>query len=64
MPTGNLDSGNAREVIRRLQLLNAAGSTVVLVTHDTDVADVASRHVFLVDGRVVRDMSHEEVRTS
>ena len=51
-PTGNLDGGNADEVMSILAGLNAAGLTVVVVTHDPAVADRATRAVRLVSGRV------------
>jgi ABC-type lipoprotein export system ATPase subunit len=52
-PTGNLDSHAGAEVIGLFRELNAAGRTIVLITHDTEVAEVASRRVHLRDGRVV-----------
>ena len=49
-PTGNLDSGNGRHVVDHLVQRNAAGTSVVLVTHDPDVAARARRRVQLRDG--------------
>jgi putative ABC transport system ATP-binding protein len=54
-PTGNLDSRSGIEVMALLQDLNAAGITVVVVTHDANVARHGERIVELRDGRVVRD---------
>jgi putative ABC transport system ATP-binding protein len=52
-PTGNLDSGSGREVMSILQGLNQTRSiTVVLVTHDPDIAHHTSRIIHLYDGRV------------
>ena len=51
-PTGNLDSQSGREIIALLRELNAAGRTVVLITHDLDVAAAAGRQVLLRDGRI------------
>jgi len=51
-PTGNLDSQSGREIIALLRELNASGRTIVLITHDRDVAEAADRHVILRDGRV------------
>jgi putative ABC transport system ATP-binding protein len=56
-PTGNLDSRSGIEVMALLQHLNAAGITVVVVTHDANVARHGQRIVELRDGMVVRDAS-------
>jgi putative ABC transport system ATP-binding protein len=52
-PTGNLDSHSGAEVLALLHELNAAGRTIVLITHDQDVAKAAGRQFHLHDGRVV-----------
>jgi putative ABC transport system ATP-binding protein len=52
-PTGNLDQASGREVLALLRELHAAGRTVVLITHDTDVAEAADRAVHLRDGMLV-----------
>jgi putative ABC transport system ATP-binding protein len=52
-PTGNLDSGMAAEVMALLEEINAAGTTIVLVTHDPQLSARASRNVHIVDGRIV-----------
>jgi putative ABC transport system ATP-binding protein len=52
-PTGNLDSHSGAEVLALLHELNAAGRTIVLITHDQDVADAASRQIHLRDGRIL-----------
>ncbi len=49
-PTGNLDSQMAREVMEILEQLNAQGATVVIVTHDPELAARAQRNVHIVDG--------------
>ncbi len=54
-PTGNLDSQSGEEVLALFQELNQAGVTVLLVTHDREVAEHARRIVTLRDGRVLRD---------
>lgn len=54
-PTGNLDSETARQVFGRLADLNAAGTTVIFVTHDRGLAALAPRLVTMRDGRIVSD---------
>ncbi len=54
-PTGNLDSKSAEQVLRLIGEVHAQGQTVVLVTHDPDIARSAPRHVRLKDGRVEED---------
>jgi putative ABC transport system ATP-binding protein len=51
-PTGNLDSASGREVIGLLHELNDAGRTIVLITHDAEVARAANRQIHLLDGRI------------
>ncbi|MBS7457979.1 ABC transporter ATP-binding protein [Coralloluteibacterium stylophorae] len=50
-PTGNLDSHMAREVMELLETLNAEGATIVMVTHDPELALRAQRNVHIVDGQ-------------
>ena len=52
-PTGNLDSHAGADVLALLHELNAAGRTIVLITHDAEVAATADRQIHLRDGRVV-----------
>lgn len=54
-PTGNLDSRTSVEVIAILQDLNMAGITIVLVTHEPDIASYCRRNVIFRDGRILRD---------
>jgi putative ABC transport system ATP-binding protein len=54
-PTGNLDSSSGRQVLALLAELNADGTTVVVVTHDSSVAAAMDRRVELRDGRIVSD---------
>jgi len=51
-PTGNLDSATGREIMGLLETLNRAGRTIVMVTHEPDIAARAHRIVHLRDGRV------------
>ncbi|MFN2370295.1 MAG: ABC transporter ATP-binding protein [Candidatus Krumholzibacteriia bacterium] len=54
-PTGNLDTRTSIEVLALFQELNAHGLTIVMVTHEPDLARYAQRHVELRDGRIVVD---------
>jgi len=55
-PTGNLDTRTSIEILALLQRLNRDGLTIVLVTHEPDVADFASRVLTFRDGRLLRDV--------
>jgi putative ABC transport system ATP-binding protein len=57
-PTGNLDSKSAADVMSLIGEVHASGQTVVLVTHDPDVAAHAPRQVRLRDGRIEHDSAH------
>jgi putative ABC transport system ATP-binding protein len=61
-PTGNLDSRSGRELMEILERLNAEGTTVVLVTHDTAIARSARETIFLVDGRIVPREDYDAAR--
>ena len=52
-PTGNLDQASGHDVLELLRELHAGGSTIVLITHDADVAEAATRQVHIRDGRLV-----------
>ncbi|WP_129842030.1 ABC transporter ATP-binding protein [Streptomyces sp. RFCAC02] len=54
-PTGALDSVSGAGVMRLLRELNAEGATVVIITHDREIADALPRRVLLRDGRLVAD---------
>ena len=56
-PTGNLDSQMARGVLELLEQINAAGTTIVMVTHDPELAARAQRNVHIVDG-IATDIHH------
>ena len=58
-PTGNLDSRTSGEIMSLFDELNRAGNTIVLVTHEEDIAAHAGRVVRLLDGRVVADVRRE-----
>src|SRR5690348_11419852 len=61
-PTGNLDSRTSIEIMAILQLLNEQGLTIVLVTHEPDVAQYAKRQVRFRDGRIVHDEPNSSQR--
>jgi putative ABC transport system ATP-binding protein len=54
-PTGNLDIHSGEEVMTTLEALNRNGITLLVVTHDPDIAARARRHIHMVDGAVVED---------
>jgi putative ABC transport system ATP-binding protein len=55
-PTGNLDTDSSRDIVGILQKLNEQdGITVILVTHETDIARYAGRQLLMKDGQIVRD---------
>ena len=56
-PTGNLDSENTASLMSLLTTLNEGGTTVILITHDLEVAKSAQRRITLRDGRVDSDLS-------
>ncbi|MEU9129283.1 ABC transporter ATP-binding protein [Kitasatospora sp. NPDC048540] len=60
-PTGNLDSHSTEEVLSIIDGLNAAGRTVVLITHEDEVARHAKRVIRLMDGAIVSDVRQAEV---
>lgn len=56
-PTGNLDTASGRDVMALLKELHQQGKTIVLITHDADVASKADRSVWIQDGMIVREES-------
>ena len=59
-PTGNLDSASTEEIMDILKGLHKQGRSVILITHDNEIADQAKRVVRILDGRIVEDYYNEE----
>jgi len=54
-PTGNLDSKSGDQILKILEDLNKKGLTVIVVTHDTDIAKKAKRQIIIKDGKIIKD---------
>ena len=60
-PTGNLDSKSGKEIVDIMEDLNRQGLTLIVVTHDPAIGQRAGRKIRMEDGRVVRDVSGEQI---
>ncbi len=60
-PTGNLDRASGREVLEVLEKLNRENITLIIVTHDPDIAGRTARQIHIVDGRIDRDIATRRV---
>ena len=56
-PTGNLDSSTSDAIMALLQELNADGQTIVMVTHEPEIADKAQRQIIMRDGKILEDVT-------
>ena len=63
-PTGNLDSRSGKEIMMLLHNLHEEGNTIVLITHDNNVAMEAPRQVQISDGKIIKDSGEYEDHTS
>ncbi|MEZ4588780.1 MAG: ABC transporter ATP-binding protein [Gemmatimonadales bacterium] len=63
-PTGNLDSNTSADVMRVFDQLHAAGQTIVIVTHEADIAEHAARVITLRDGQVASDLAKSEFQAA
>ena len=59
-PTGNLDTNTGKEIINIFSRLNNEGTTIILVTHEKDIADIAQRTIEMRDGRIHQDVKKME----
>jgi putative ABC transport system ATP-binding protein len=55
-PTGNLDSRTSLEIMALFQTLHSTGATLVLVTHEPDIAAFAQRQIHFRDGNILKDL--------
>jgi len=62
-PTGSLDSSTGAGIMRLFSRLHESGRTVIVVTHDAHVADLAHRQIHLLDGQIVLDASTDAIRS-
>lgn len=54
-PTGNLDSRSGKEIMELLKELHGQGNTIILITHDPEVAKEAERQIRIMDGKIISD---------
>ena len=62
-PTGNLDSRTSHEIMRLIDELHAQGQTIIMVTHEPDIAAHCKRVIRLEDGRIASDIAQDGVQS-
>ena len=63
-PTGNLDSSSSKEIMELFRQLNAEGKTVIIVTHERDIAEYTDRIITFKDGEIIKDEGRESFNVS
>jgi putative ABC transport system ATP-binding protein len=63
-PTGNIASAQAEEIMSIFEKLNDEGHTIVMITHEPDIAEHAKRIIFIKDGKIVKDSNNHQRRTN
>ena len=63
-PTGNLDSTMSSQIMDLLDSINASGTTILMVTHNNELAQRAQRQVQMVDGKIATDNAHPALRSN
>ena len=59
-PTGNLDTATGEDIMRLFERLHEQGNTIILVTHERDIADHARRTIFIRDGKIASDEQRKQ----
>ena len=63
-PTGNLDSSSSKEIMELFRQLNSEGKTVIIVTHERDIAEYTDRIITFKDGEIIKDEGRESFNVS
>lgn len=63
-PTGALDSKTGDEIMQLFDELHKEGNTIIVITHEQEIADYAHRTIFIKDGRIHSDTIHPKIRTN